>query len=89
MASVEGGGKWGNRCDDMWCVHRYTSHPTEWMFSHLSVLKVKENETGGRCTPFEEPIKLRMTINNTGFSFMGRDLIHEKPINTKNTKLSI
>ena len=83
LSSVEGGGKWGNRADDVLCIHRYTSHPNEWMFSHLSVLKVKENETGGRCTPFEEPIKLRMTINNTGFSFMGRDLIHEKPINTK------
>ena len=46
-------------------------------------MKVKENETGGRCTPFEEPIKLRMTRNNTGFSFMGRDLIHEQPINIK------
>ena len=83
LSSVEGGGKWGNRADDVLCIHRYTSHPNEWMFSHLSVLKVKENETGGRCTPFGEPIKLRMTINNTGFSFMGRDLIHEQPINTK------
>ena len=51
------------------------------MYSHLHVLKVKENETGGRCTPYEEPIRLRMSRNNIGFEFLGRDLIHNvKPI---------
>ena len=64
LASVEGGGKWANRADDVICIHRYTSSPTDWMYSHLHVLKVKENETGGRCTPFEEPIRLRMAKNN-------------------------
>ena len=78
LAGVEGGGKWGNRSDDVICIHRYTSHPTDWMYSHLHVLKVKENETGGRCTPYEEPIKLRMSRNNVGFEFMGRDIVHEK-----------
>jgi len=42
------------------------------------VLKVKENETGGRCTPYEEPIKLRMSRNNVGFEFMGIDILHSK-----------
>lgn len=86
LASVEGGGKWANRADDVICIHRYTSSPTDWMYSHLHVLKIKENETGGRCTPFEEPIKLRMTINNVGFQFMGKDLIHNT---TKVEKLVI
>ena len=78
MASVEGGGKWGNRADDVICIHRMTSHKSEWMFSHLHVLKVKENETGGRCTPHDEPIKLRMCVNNVGFEYMGQNLIHDK-----------
>jgi predicted ATP-dependent serine protease len=39
MASVEGGGKWGNRCDDLICIHRYTSHPTDWVYSNLFILK--------------------------------------------------
>lgn len=78
LASVEGGGKWANRADDVVCIHRYTSSPTDWMFSHLHILKVKENETGGRCTPFEEPIKLRMSKNNIGFEFMGKDMIHSQ-----------
>ncbi len=83
LSSVEGGGKWGNRADDVLCCHRYTSSINEWMYTHISVLKVKENETGGRCTPFEQPIKLRMTINNVGFQFMGKDLIHDEPIKQK------
>lgn len=82
LASVEGGGKWANRADDVICIHRYTSHPTEWMFSHLHVLKVKENETGGRCTPFEQAIKLRMSKNNVGFEINGQNLLNYKNLNT-------
>lgn len=78
MASVEGGGKWANRADDVICVHRYTSSPTDWMYSNIHVLKVKENETGGRCTPFEQPIRLKMLQNNVGFEFLGKNLF--KPI---------
>lgn len=80
LAGVEGGGKWGNRADDVLCIHRYTSHPTEWMYSNLHVLKVKENETGGRCTPYEQPISLRMSINNVGFEFMGQNILHKKQL---------
>lgn len=79
MADVEGGGKWGNRADDVICIHRYTSHPIEWMYSNLYVLKVKENETGGRPTPHEEPIRLKMKINNTGFEYMQQDILLNKP----------
>ena len=78
MASVEGGGKWGNRADDVWCVHNYNSHSTDWIYTYLFVLKVKEYETGGRCTPFDQPIKLRMKPNNVGFTFMDRDLLDKK-----------
>jgi|TARA_B100001094_G_scaffold74985_1_gene71372 archaellum biogenesis ATPase FlaH len=78
IASVEGGGKWGNRCDDLICIHRYTSHPTDWIYSNLLVLKIKEMETGGRCTPFDEPIKLKMEKNNIGFTFMDKDLLDKQ-----------
>jgi hypothetical protein len=80
MGDVEGGGKWGNRSDDIICIHRYTGHASDWMYSILSILKVKENETGGRPTPFDEPIKLRMKVNNVGFDFMGKDLLKTKKI---------
>lgn len=79
LSSVEGGGKWSNRADDVMCIHRYTSHPTDWIYSNLHILKVKETETGGRCTPFEQPLKLKMIKNNVGFEFLDKNIIHEKP----------
>jgi len=78
LSQVEGGGKWGNRADDVLCVHRMTAHPTEWMYSELHVLKVKETESGMRCTPYEMPIRLRMSRNNVGFEFLGKDILHSK-----------
>ena len=81
LASVEGGGKWGNRADDVVCCHRMTNHPTDWMYSELHVLKIKETETGGRCTPYQEPIRMRMVKNNVGFEFMGQDILHSKKSN--------
>jgi hypothetical protein len=48
------------------------------MYSNIHVLKIKENETGGRPTTFEQPIQLRMKINNVGFEYMGKDLMHDK-----------
>ncbi len=78
MSDIEGGSKWSSRADDVYCIHRYVSHQTDWMYSHIHVLKIKENETGGRPTPFEQPIQLRMKVNNVGFEYMGRDLIQDK-----------
>lgn len=84
LAHVEGGGKWSNRADDVLCVHRYVGSPTHWMWSHLHVLKVKENETGGRCTPFEQPIELRMSLNNVGFEFLGKDILDDNKTDINN-----
>ena len=76
LADVEGGGKWGNRADDVITIHRYIQHPTDWMISELHVRKIKEVETGGRPTPLDQPIKLRMTKNNIGFEFAGVNILH-------------
>ena len=78
MSDAEGGSKISSRADDIICIHRYVSHPTDWMYSHVHVLKIKENETGGRPTPFEQPISLRMKVNNVGFEYLGKDLIHNE-----------
>ena len=75
LADVEGGGKWGNRADDVFTIHRYIQHPTDWMFSEIHVRKIKEVETGGRPTSLNEPIKLRMKVNNVGFEYAGTDLL--------------
>jgi len=75
VGDVEGGGKWGNRADDFWCIHRYTAHPTEWMYTHIHCFKVKETESGGKPTPLDEPIRLRMRQGTTGFEIDGKPLL--------------
>ena len=75
LASVEGGGKWGNRADDVISIHRLTQHSSRWNISEIHVLKVKETETGGRPTSQDEPICLRMEAGNVNFTVAGRDVI--------------
>lgn len=76
-SDAEGGGKWVNRCDDMLTIHRYHMHPTDWMYTHIHVRKVKEMETGGRPTSIASPIVLRSKAGNVGFEVGGVDLISE------------
>jgi len=74
-SDVEGGGKFVNRADDFFVVHRYVQHPTEWTYSHIHVRKVKEVETGGRPTPIDDPIRMRSIVNNVGFEINGVDAL--------------
>lgn len=80
LADVEGGGKWGNRADDVISIHRYTQHPTRWFYSDIHVKKVKETETGGRPTSQDSPISLRMERGNTNFTVAGKDIIDKDVI---------
>lgn len=76
MASdVEGGGKFVNRADDFFVIHRYIQHPTEWMNSLIHVRKVKDVDTGGRPTSIDCPIKLKSVKNNVGFELNGKNLL--------------
>ena len=74
-SDVEGGGKFVNRADDFMVVHRYTQHPTEWVYNHLHIRKVKEIETGGKPTIIDQPIRLRAIVNNVGFTINGIDIL--------------
>jgi len=87
MADVEGGGKWGNRADDAFTFHRYVHHPHDWMVSEIHVRKVKETETGGKPTSFDNPIKMRMVRNNCGFEIGGVNPI--PPTEEQNTVLKL
>ena len=80
LADVSGGTAFTSRPDDVICIHRQTTHPTDWMFTQVHVLKVKEIETGGRPSSFSDPIKLKMKINNIGYEYMGRDLFFDKSL---------
>jgi hypothetical protein len=74
-ASVEGGGKFVNRCDNFLVVHRMIYHPQDWVYSHLHVKKIKDVDTGGRPTPMEDPIRLESVKNNVGFKIEGKNPI--------------
>jgi len=58
-ADIEGGGKWVNRADDFMIIHRYTQHPTEWMFTDVHVRKVKKTRTGGKPTFLDGPVRFK------------------------------
>lgn len=78
MASdAEGGGKFVNRADDFFVIHRYTQHPSDWMYSMIHTRKIKDTDTGSRPTPMDEPIKLKSILNNVGFEINGINLINK------------
>jgi len=66
-ADTEGGGKVSNKADDFITVHRITQHPTDWMVTELHVRKIKDNDTGGRVTSIDSPVKLEMYRNGCAF----------------------
>lgn len=78
-ADTEGGGKFSNKADDFITVHRLVEHPEQWPVTEIYVRKVKETETGGRPTPYQNPVKLLMNKNGCGFTetTQGQDPIKE------------
>lgn len=64
MADAEGGGKWGNRADDFIVIHRYPAHQDNWMYTELHIKKVKETETGGMPTFFNQPVLFKLEFGN-------------------------
>ncbi|HUM52287.1 MAG TPA: bifunctional DNA primase/polymerase [Chitinophagales bacterium] len=71
---TEGGGKFANKADDFFTVHRVTGHPTDWMVTEIHVRKIKDTETGGRATPYEEPVKFEMYKNQCAFIERGEGM---------------
>lgn len=59
-ADTEGGGKFANRADDFLTIHRVLQHPTQYMITEIHVRKVKDTETGGKVTSFDNPYKMSM-----------------------------
>jgi hypothetical protein len=84
---TEGGGKFSNKADEFLTVHRRTQHPTEWMITDVYVRKVKEWETGGKPTPINQPIRLKMNNVGVGFSELNEFGHQFDPINSWKSKL--
>lgn len=68
-ADTEGGGKFSNRADDFITLHRLTQHPEQYNYTQIHVRKIKETETGGKPTPLNEPICLKLDNVNGWFGF--------------------
>lgn len=66
-ADTEGGQKFANKADDFATVHRLVGHPTDYMITEFHVRKIKETDTGGRPTPFDQPVKFEMYKGGTAF----------------------
>lgn len=57
---AEGGSALYNRCDNFITAHRKIKDNNQFMFTQISVDKVRNDDTGGRPTPKNEPVILRM-----------------------------
>jgi hypothetical protein len=71
MYEVEGGNKFASRADDYITIHRNTKDPDTWMYTDIHVDKIKVQETGGRPTPSEEPIKFLYSPSLSRFFLKG------------------
>lgn len=69
MGDVEGGGKFPNKSDDVWVIHRnlYHQDESERYVSQLFIGKVRNTEGGGRPTGFNNPIRFTFKRDWTGF----------------------
>tara|TARA_B110000285_G_scaffold49763_1_gene56534 strand:+ start:95 stop:1924 length:1830 start_codon:yes stop_codon:yes gene_type:complete len=67
---TEGGGKFVNRCDNFLTFHRKIQHDDPQMRRTMEfhVRKVRETETGGSPTSFQDPLMYQMNSTATGFT---------------------
>lgn len=76
---TEGGGKFVNRADDFITLHRVVQHPDKWMETQMHVRKIKDVESGGKPTSFDNPFIIKMSHNKCGFTDKdGFDPIRQK-----------
>jgi energy-coupling factor transporter ATP-binding protein EcfA2 len=70
MGDVEGGGKFPNKSDDVWVIHRniYHTDESERYVSLLYVGKVRNTEGGGKPTGWTSPIRFTFKKDWTGFT---------------------
>lgn len=70
---TEHGGKWVNRADCFITLHRKIQHPDvlQRRCIEMHVRKVREVDTGGKPTPFLEPLVFEFNSTQSGFGLMG------------------
>ena len=67
---TEGGGKWVNRADSVLTFHRKVQHPEPDMRfrTEIHVRKIRNTETGGGNTPYDQPVIFELNPSRTGMS---------------------
>lgn len=89
-ADAEGGGKFPNKADNFMVIHRMADHPEKWMWTQIHVQKIKEMETGGKRTYKDNPFKIRMQSDGTGFEDeSGCNPIRDKRIDPTQTTIPL
>jgi len=73
-SDIEGGKAFANKADDFVIIHRLVSHPDLWHLTLLEIAKIKDTDTGGKCTFYEKPIFLDYNFGK-GFLIDGVDVI--------------
>ena len=74
-ADIEGGGKFVNRVTGFFIViHRYIYHERDWGVTKVEIKKVKDTETGGMQTRYENPVEFRLVNNMTYFAESGNPI---------------
>lgn len=70
---TEGGGKWVNRADCFITLHRKVQHtdPNVRFCTEMHVRKVRETDTGGKPTPYSEPLFFKFNNTHSAFSLEG------------------
>ena len=66
-SQAEGGSVLSNKVDTFMTYHRKIKDPVEWMWTEVSIDKVRSRETGGKPTVNGSPCRLRM---NNGIEFV-------------------
>jgi hypothetical protein len=79
-ADVEMGQVKAAKCDDFIVVHRLTDHPYRYNETELHVKKIKDVETGGKHTPKNQPVIIKLNSDFCGFTCNNVDPIKHKRI---------
>ena len=67
-ADTEGGGKFSNKADDFGTFHREVQDKETYTKMEIHMRKIKEVETGGGYTPYDEPYILDMQRGMCGYA---------------------
>jgi hypothetical protein len=76
-SQIEMGAIKDNKTGDFIMYHRHTTDPSRKNVTEMHVQKIKDKESGGDITPFDEPVMFIINSDYCGFSCDGVDPIKE------------